>query len=54
MELLISAFSLVSNVPYLIFKFQYGATNIEAGSILENLAEWFKFQYGATNIYATA
>ena len=50
MELLISAFSLVSNVPYLIFKFQYGATNTNKSVILKRILKVFKFQYGATNI----
>ncbi len=32
------------------FKFQYGATNIEASSVTVFLTARFKFQYRATNM----
>ena len=33
-----------------VFKFQYGATNIQVNFQMQRSLKGFKFQYGATNI----
>ena len=50
MELLISTVCLKSENESYIFKFQYGATNIQAVEGKSLKSQKFKFQYGATNI----
>ncbi len=50
MELLICISRCIIEIDNIIFKFQYGATNIGGKQNLTVVNERFKFQYGATNI----
>ena len=50
MELLIFIVQLLHFIPYNLFKFQYGATNILPYFLISVTIYTFKFQYGATNM----
>ena len=50
MELLIYGYFDLTTNEIVVFKFQYGATNILPSISISSYCIVFKFQYGATNI----